>query len=123
MFKNMFEDLDWRSAVKRAVLTVLFYLVLVYALNVAVPGSIGSPVIVATNAAFLFVLFMLFHAFVDRRKRRREAALRAEKKGKKPAGKGDPKAAAEGDEENGAVSLKGRQNPNTSRKKTARRRR
>ncbi len=120
----MFEDLDWKGAVKRAVLTVLFYLLLLYALNVAVPGSVGSLVTVATNAAFLFVLFVLFHAFVDRRKRRRQARLRAEKKDKKPAPKGGTKADAEdGQADDPASTLKGRPNPNTSRKKTARRRR
>lgn len=120
----MFEDLDWRGALKRAALTVLFYLVLVYVLNVAIPGSVGSPAVVAMNAAFLFVLFVVFHAFVDRRKRRRQAQMRTDAKGKKPAGKGTPKAGAEEDDEDAEPSvLKGRQNPNTSRKKAARRRR
>ena len=124
----MFEDLNWSSALKRAGLTVLFYLVLVYVLNIAIPGSYGGPVALALNAAFLFVIFTLFHAFIDRRRRRREAQLRAQRKGKKPAdakgAKPGAKATATGDgEEAGESDLKGRQNPNTSRRKATRRRR
>ena len=119
----MFEDLNWSGAVKRAALTVLFYLVLVYVLNVAYPGSYGGPVALAVNAAFLFALFTLFHAFIDRRRRRREAQLRAQSKGKKPAEKKSAKATVEGGEETEESNLKGRHNPNTSRKKATRRRR
>ena len=121
----MFEDLDWRGALKRAGLTVLFYLLLVYVLNVAFPGSYGGPVALAVNALFLFLIFTLFHAFIDRRRRRREAQLRAQRKGKQPARKGGAKttAAGEGDEEAADGTLKGRHNPNTSRKKASRRRR
>jgi flagellar biosynthesis/type III secretory pathway M-ring protein FliF/YscJ len=124
----MFEDLNWSGALKRAGLTVLFYLVLVYVLNIAIPGSYGGPYALALNAAFLFVLFTLFHAYIDRRRRRREAQLRAQRKGKKPAdakgAKPGAKATATGDdEEAGESDLKGRQNPNTSRRKATRRRR
>ena len=119
----MFEDLNWSSALKRAGLTVLFYLLLVYVLNVAIPGSYGGPVALAINAAFLFGIFTLFHAFIDRRRRRREAQLRAQRQGKKPAEAKGAKAAAKDGEEAGASELKGRHNPNTSRKKASRRRR
>ena len=123
----MFEDLNWGAALKRAGLTVLFYLVLVYVLNVAIPGSYGGPVALAINALFLFGIFTLFHAFIDRRRRRREAQLRAQRKGKKPAEKGGakptPAAAGEGDEDAADSTLRGRHNPNTSRKKASRRRR
>lgn len=123
----MFEDLNWSGALKRAGLTVVFYLVLVYVLNIAIPGSYGGPYALALNAAFLFVIFTLFHAYIDRRRRRREAQLRAERKGKKPVGakgaKTGAKATAEDGEEAGESDLKGRQNPNTSRRKATRRRR
>ena len=122
----MFEDINWSSALKRAGLTVLFYLLLVYVLNIAIPGSYGGPVALAINALFLFGVFTLFHAYIDRRRRRREAQLRAQRKGKKPAEKGGAKttsAAGEGDEEAADGTLKGRHNPNTSRKKASRRRR
>jgi hypothetical protein len=123
----MFEDLNWSGAFKRAGLTVLFYLVLVYVLNIAIPGSYGGPYALALNAAFLFVIFTLFHAYIDRRRRRREAQLRAQRKGKKPAdakgAKAGAKSTAEDGEEAGESDLKGRQNPNTSRRKATRRRR
>ncbi|HKH77153.1 MAG TPA: hypothetical protein VKA51_09380 [Rubrobacteraceae bacterium] len=124
----MFEDLNWSGALKRAGLTVLFYLVLVYVLNIAIPGSYGGPAALALNAAFLFVVFTLFHAFIDRRRRRREAHLRGQRRGKKPAdakgAKTGAKATATADgEEAGGSDLKGRQNPNTSRRKATRRRR
>ena len=121
----MFEDLDWRGALKRAGLTVLFYLLLVYVLNVAIPGSYGGPVALAINALFLFGIFTLFHAYIDRRRRRREAQLRAQRKGKMPVDKASAKttAAGEGDEDASESTLKGRHNPNTSRKKASRRRR
>jgi flagellar biosynthesis/type III secretory pathway M-ring protein FliF/YscJ len=120
----MFEDLNWSGALKRAGLTVLFYLVLVYVLNIAIPGSYGGPAALALNAAFLFVIFTLFHAFIDRRRRRREAQLRAQRKGKKPAdAKGAKATTTEDGEEAGESDLKGRQNPNTSRRKATRRRR
>lgn len=127
----MFDDLNWGGALKRAGLTVLFYLGLVYVLNVAVPGSYGGPVALAINALFLFVLFTLFHAYIDRRRRRREAQLRAQKKGKQPPGKAGAKTtgakATAAGEDDGEVApegtLKGRHNPNTSRKKASRRRR
>ena len=45
----MFEDLNWSGALKRAGLTVLFYLVLVYVLNIAIPGSYGGPAALALN--------------------------------------------------------------------------
>ena len=128
----MFEDLNWSGALKRAGLTVLFYLVLVYVMGVAFEGSfsLGRDDVpsLALNGVFLFVIFTLFHAYIDRRRRRREAQLRAQRKGKKPAdakgAKPGAKATATGDdEEAGESDLKGRQNPNTSRRKATRRRR
>lgn len=116
----MFKDLDWSGALKRAALTVLFYLGLVYVLNVAIPGSYGGPISLAINSAFLFVIFAFFHAFVERRKRRRKAELQS--KAKKPSAK-KGESGVQSDEEDEASSLKGRHNPNTSRKKASRRRR
>ena len=118
----MFKDLDWKGAFRRAALTVLIYLVLIYVLNVALPGSATGMVPTAINAAILFVIFTFFHAFVERRKKRQKAALRLQDSGKKT--KNRPAVA---DGEDGEASplkdFKGRQNPNTSRKKASRRRR
>ena len=120
----MFKDLDWKGAVKRAALTVLIYMGLVYVLNVAFPGSAGGIVPLAINAVILFVLFTFFHAFIERRKKRQRAALQPQGKAKKtkdmrPAGTGEE----DGEGDIPATDLKGRQNPNTSRRKASRRRR
>lgn len=119
----MFNDLDWKGAVRRAALTVLIYLGLVYVLNVAIPGSATGIVPTAINAALLFVIFTFFHAFIERRKKRQRAGLRAQqgkaKKDRRPAGASD----GEEDGEVPASELRGRPNPNTSRKKASRRRR
>ncbi|QIN79488.1 hypothetical protein GBA65_14270 [Rubrobacter marinus] len=117
----MFNDIDWKGALRRAALTVLIYLGLVYVLDVAFPGSAGGIVPLAINAVILFVVFTFFHAFVERRKRRQRAALQ-------PQGKAKARRPADASEEDGegeipASELKGRQNPNTSRRKASRRRR
>ena len=121
----MFKDIDWKGALRRAALTVLIYLGLIYVLNVALPGTSTGVVPTAITAAILFVIFTFFHAFVERRKKRQKAALRSQDKEKK-TGKG-PAAASGTEGEDGGVNLskdfKGRQNPNTSRKKASRRRR
>ena len=117
----MFKDIDWKGAVRRAALTVLIYAGLVYVLNVAFPGSAGGIVPLAINAALLFVLFTFFHGFVERRKKRQKAALQTQgkvKKVKEPRQEG-----AEGEGEIPTTDLRGRQNPNTSRRKASRRRR
>ena len=82
----------------------------------------SSAVVVAL--VFFFFYAILF-AFTDRSKRRRLARMKAESKGKKPVSKNAKTTApdASGDEEAGPGELRGRYNPNTSRRKTARRRR
>lgn len=120
----MFKDIDWKGAVRRAGLTVLIYLGLIYVLNVALPGSSTGIVPTAINAAILFVIFTFFHGFVERRKKRQKAAFRSPDK----KTKNRPTAVSGTEEEDdGTVNLskdfKGRQNPNTSRRKASRRRR
>lgn len=118
----MFKDIDWKGAVRRAALTVLIYLGLIYVLNVALPGSSTGIVPTAINAAILFVIFTFFHGFVERRKKRQKAALRSPDK----KTKNRPTAASGTEEDDGAAlskDFKGRQNPNTSRRKASRRRR
>lgn len=120
----MFKDLDWKGAVKRAALTVLIYLGLVYVLNVALPGTSTGILPTALNAALLFVVFTFFHAFVERRKKRQKSALRSQGKEKT---KNKSTTASDTEEDEGGVNLskdfKGRRNPNTSRRKASRRRR
>lgn len=121
----MFEDLDWKGAFRRAAFAAALYLLFVYVMSKAFPQSFGggnltSAVVVAL--IFFFVYAPLF-AFTERRKRRRLAEIKArEKKGKKPGAGTTAGTDADGDEA-GAESLRGRHNPNTSRKKAARRRR
>lgn len=120
----MFNDIDWKGAFRRAALTVLIYLGLVYVLNIALPGTATGIVPTAINAAILFVIFTFFHAFVDRRKRRQRAALQSQSKVKKTKDRRPADASGtDGEEEIPATDLKGRQNPNTSRRKASRRRR
>jgi flagellar biosynthesis/type III secretory pathway M-ring protein FliF/YscJ len=123
----MFEDLDWKGAFRRAAFAAALYLLFVYVMSIAFPQSFGasgnltSAIVVAL--IFFFIYAPLF-AFTERRKRQRLAATRDQKKGGKKPGAGTAAGTGSGtDEENEAESLRGRRNPNTSRKKSARRRR
>ncbi len=120
----MFEDLNWKSAIKRAAFAALLYLLFVYILGVASPdtfeaGGLSSVVV----AAVFFFFYTILFAFTDRSKRRRLARMKAESQGKKPKSKAAKTVDAAGDGEDGASDLRGRHNPNTSRRKTTRRRR
>lgn len=113
----MFEDLNWRFAARRAAVVIVIYLALIYVLSAVFPESFGlrsrdQIMSLLVNAVFFFFIFTLVYAFVERSRRRRAAASR--KKDTKPAGEEDPEA------KDG--TLKGRPNPNTSRKKARRRR-
>lgn len=128
----MFEDLDWKGAFRRAAFAAALYLLFVYVMSVAFPESFGagssltSSLIIA--GVFFFVYAPIF-AFAERRKRRRLAELRGQQKGKKPGAKAGANARAkanggsETEDEESEETLRGRQNPNTSRKKASRRRR
>jgi hypothetical protein len=131
---KLFEDLDWRPAFKRAAFMVAFWLLTIYVLSIAFPESFvlgldssGGVLSLLVNAVLFFFLFAMFVAFTERSKRRRVAALRAQKKGKTgasaTAGAKDEPDASEAGEEDEPNDLRGRRNPNTSRKKAARRRR
>jgi hypothetical protein len=111
----MFEDLNWKWAARRSAVVIAIYLGLFYFLSVAFPDSgfslqrPGAVSALLFNAAVFFLIFTLIYAFVERSRRRRLAEMR--KKPEKSSGE---------DSEPG--SLKGRPNPNTSRKKARRRR-
>lgn len=115
----MFEDLNWANALKRAAVFTGIWLALVYVMNMAFPGSFGVQgngglVAIAAYAIIFFFLYAVVFAFVERRRNRlrAEAGRKKDRPGKPP-------------EENGespADSLKGRYNPNTSRRKARRRR-
>ena len=117
----MFEDLNWKSAARRSAVVIAIYIGLLYLLSVAFPesgfnmDSRGQVISLLVNAIIFFFIFTFVYAFVERSINRRIAEAR---KQKKPA----KQATGEGDEEGDATSLRGRPNPNTSRKKARRRR-
>ena len=115
----MFEGLNWKSAARRSAIVIVIYLTLFYVLSVAFPESFGlrdraQVVSLLVNAAMFFFVFTLVYAFVERSRNRRIEAARKKQAPTKPA-------RAEGDDSD-ASALKGRPNPNTSRKKARRRR-
>jgi hypothetical protein len=128
----MFEDLDWKGAVKRAAFAAALYVLFIYVMTIAFPESFGaSSNIISTLVVALafFLIYTPFFAFAERRKRRRLAEMRAQQKGK-PGARTGARANARAtqgtgpdDEEAGEGNLRGRHNPNTSRRKAARRRR
>jgi hypothetical protein len=123
---SMFENLNWKGAFRRAAFAAALYLLFVYLMSTAFPDSFGAGTNL-TSALVVAVLFFFLYApvfaFADRRKRRRLAEVRAQKKGKPSARTVTATNGydAEDGEERG--DLKGRYNPNTSRKKATRRQR
>ena len=117
----MFEDLNWKAAARRSAVVIAIYLGLLYLLSVMFPGSNfnldtrAQVISLLVNAVIFFFIFTFVYALVERSRARRMAEARKQNKpGRQPAG--------EGDQEDAASLLKGRPNPNTSRKKTRRRR-
>jgi len=115
----MFEDLNWKWAARRAAVVIGIYLVLLYVLSTVSPQTFGfqsrgQVVSLLVNSVFFFIIFTFVYALVDRSRRRRLAESSQKGKPKKPSGE-DPEEAEPG-------ALKGRPNPNTSRKKARRRR-
>jgi hypothetical protein len=114
----MFEDLNWKWAARRAAIVIGIYLGLLYVLSTIYPDSFGlqtraQVMSLLVNAAFFFLIFTFVYAYVERSRRRRLDEMNKKSKQTKPADE-DPEV------EPGA--LKGRPNPNTSRKKARRRR-
>ena len=122
---KIFEGLEWRSAFRRAAIFVAIWLLSIYVLSTAFPGSFGlglnssaEVVTLLSYAVFFFFFFAVLTAFTERSKKRSRARRSA---GSKTQNKGKPDAAEDGGTQTGG--LKGRRNPNTSRKKATRRRR
>ena len=112
----MFKDLDWRSAARRSAVVIGIYVALFYVLSGVFPQQFGLQdraqiTALLINAVIFFFVFTFVYALVDRSRRRRLA----ETTNKSP----QARPAEEGPE---AGQLKGRPNPNTSRKKSRRRR-
>ncbi len=110
----MFEDLNWRWAARRAAVVIGIYVALLYVLSTLSPDTFPFHInILLVQVPIFFFMFTFVYAFVDRSRRRRMAEMSNKSKEARPSGE-DPEA------EPGA--LKGRPNPNTSRKKARRRR-
>ena len=109
----MFEDLNWRWAARRAAVVIGIYVALLYFLSTVSPDTFPLNInILLVQVPIFFLMFTFVYAFVDRSRRRRLADMN--KKTREARSAGDPEA------EPG--ELKGRPNPNTSRKKARRRR-
>ncbi|MCA1687340.1 MAG: hypothetical protein LC714_01790 [Actinobacteria bacterium] len=114
----MFEDLNWTWAARRAAMVIGIYVALLYVLSTVSPETFGLQdrgqiISLLVNAFFFFVIFTLVYALVDRSRRRRLAGTSAKSKPEKASGE---------DSEEEPGSMKGRPNPNTSRKKARRKR-
>jgi flagellar biosynthesis/type III secretory pathway M-ring protein FliF/YscJ len=110
----MFEDLNWKWAARRAAVVIGIYLALLYVLSTVAPQTFslqdrGQIMSLFINAFFFFIIFTFVYAYVDRSRRRR--MTETSKKPERSEGSGAEPGA-----------LKGRPNPNTSRKKARRRR-
>jgi hypothetical protein len=123
----MFEDLNWKNALKRAALFTGLWLGLIYVLSVWRPQTFnlgldtrGGQLGLLLNALLFFCLYTVVVAFTERRRRR----VLAQRSGNKPRvhARTDKASDREGEAPEPGP-LKGRHNPNTSRKKAARRRR
>lgn len=119
----MFEGLDWSAALRRAAWMTGFYWLIIYGMSVAFPENFGlggqevRGLLLTT--VLVFLMFTVFTAFTERARRRRVESQNAKDANKKLR----PSDASEnGDGEESAGSLKGRPNPNASRRKTRRKR-
>ena len=115
----MFEDLNWKYAARRAAVVIAIYLGLLYVLSIAFPESgfrletREQILSLLVNAVMFFFVFTLVYALVDRSRRRRLGETTQRSKVDKPTGE---------EAEGPSGPLKGRPNPNTSRKKARRKR-
>ncbi len=128
----MFEGLDWKGAFKRAAFAASLYVLFIYVMTIAFPDTFGASTNIVSTlvvAVAFFLIYTPFFAFAERRKKRRLAEMKAQQKGKPGAKTGTranavaTQGTASDDEEAGEGDLRGRHNPNTSRRKAARRRR
>lgn len=125
----MFEGLEWRRAFKRATILIGLWLVSIYVFSTAFPeyfdlglDSRNGIIAFVVNAVFFFFFFAALTAITERSKKRRLAGVQKQRKNESGA-KATRESSVSEDEEARPNELKGRQNPNTSRKKTTRRRR
>ncbi len=108
----MFQGLNWRAAARRSAIVIAVYIVLFYVLSVAAPETFPLSPALLINAVMFFLVFTFVYAFVERSRARRMEQTN-KKPEKEPPPEGDPETPS---------ALKGRPNPNTSRKKSRRKR-
>lgn len=124
----MLKDLNWRSALRRAAIFTLIWLGIVYVTSVIWPQSFGIKIpeqlpFLAINAVFFFFIFTLFSAFTERRRAQQAQQAQRARQAKGGSGNsGNGRATGSGEDDGEEGPLKGRPNPNTSRKKARRRR-
>ena len=109
----MFEGLNLRAAARRSAIVIGIYIGLFYVLSVAFPQNFPFDASLIPMAAFFFIVFTFVYAFVERNRTRRLAQAKKQQPGQTPRPEGDPESPS---------VYKGRPNPNTSRKKTRRKR-
>jgi len=114
----MFEGLNWKAAARRSAIVIGIYIALFYVLGVAFPktfglGGSGQVTGLLINAVIFFFVFTLVYAFVERNKNRRMEQAKKNQSAKPARPEGDPENPS---------AFKGRPNPNTSRKKSRRKR-
>lgn len=114
----MFEGLNWKAAARRSAIVIGIYIALFYILSVAFPETFGLSdnaqiTGLLINAVIFFFVFTVVYAFVERNRNRRMEQMKKQGAGKPDRPEGDPDSPG---------ALKGRPNPNTSRKKSRRKR-
>ena len=114
----MFEGLNWRAAARRSAIVIGIYIALFYILGVAFPKTFGlgdnaEITRLLINAGVFFFVFTFVYAFVERNKQRRIEQSKQKQSDKPARPEDDPDAPS---------ALRGRPNPNTSRRKTRRKR-
>ncbi len=111
------KNLDLRAGFRRAAIFIALYAVILYTMNILFPRPFGITQEqlpgIAIQGAFFFLLLGVLFAFTEKRRKRRIAELRAKNQGKTTRPEGE-------NAEPGPY--KGKPNPNTSRKKSRRRR-
>jgi len=114
----MFEGLNWKAAARRSAIVIGIYIALFYILSVAFPETFGlgdnaQITGLLINAVIFFFVFTFVYAFVERNKNRRIEQAKKNQSAKPARPEGDPETPS---------AFKGRPNPNTSRKKSRRKR-
>lgn len=110
-------NLDWRAGFRRAGFFFLLYIAIFYSMSILWPARFGLGeerllALVIQGIVFFFLLTLLF-AWSEPRRKKRMAELQARRQGKQSKPESEDREPS---------AYKGKPNPNTSRKKSRRRR-